>query len=151
MAEEYQNILYEKDGKIAFITINRPERMNAIDAQTSYELNSAFSEFRDDDALWVAILTGSGERAFSAGADIHEMARIAEDPNPPPSDPDRPEYSWHLAACAKPTIGVINGVRQPVIVHNQLRNVPEEAIYGWNPGAQFGVYRPDTFWFANAE
>ena len=46
------------------------------------------------------------------------------------------------------TIGVISGVRQPIIVHNSLRNVPEEAVYGWDPGAQFGVYRPDTFWFA---
>jgi peptide/nickel transport system substrate-binding protein len=49
------------------------------------------------------------------------------------------------------TIGVVSSVRQPVIVHNQLRNVPEEAVYGWDPGAQFGVYRPDTFWFATAD
>ena len=44
------------------------------------------------------------------------------------------------------TIGVISGVRQPVVVSRRLRNVPEEAFYGWSPGALFGVYRPDQFW-----
>ena len=48
------------------------------------------------------------------------------------------------------TIGVISGVRQPVIVRTTLKNVPTEAIYNWEPGAQFGVYRPDTFWFGEA-
>ncbi len=45
------------------------------------------------------------------------------------------------------SIGIVNGVLQPVVVNNQLRNVPEEAIYNWDPGAHFGVYKPDTFWF----
>lgn len=45
------------------------------------------------------------------------------------------------------TIGVIAGVPQPVVVSNALRNVPEEAIYNWDPGAFFGIYRPDAFWF----
>ena len=48
------------------------------------------------------------------------------------------------------SIGVIAGVRQPVVVRNSLRNVPVEGIYNWNPGAQFGIYRPDTFWFDTA-
>lgn len=45
-------------------------------------------------------------------------------------------------------IGVVNGVLQPVVVKNNLRNVPEKGIYNWDPGAFFGIYRPDTFWFA---
>ncbi len=44
-------------------------------------------------------------------------------------------------------IGLIAGVLQPVVVSNRLRNVPVEAIYSWDPGAHFGIYRPDTFWF----
>ncbi len=48
------------------------------------------------------------------------------------------------------TIGVISQVRQPVVVSARLRNVPEEAFYGWSPGAHFGMYRPDQFWFAPA-
>ncbi|MEZ5872466.1 MAG: ABC transporter substrate-binding protein [Nitratireductor sp.] len=46
------------------------------------------------------------------------------------------------------TIGTVNNSRQPVVVSSKLRNVPEEAIYTWDPTAFFGVYRPDTFWFA---
>ena len=67
---EFNNIVYEKKGRIAYVTLNRPERMNAIDSDTSRELLRAFSDFRDDDQAWVAILTGAGERAFSAGADL---------------------------------------------------------------------------------
>ncbi len=46
------------------------------------------------------------------------------------------------------SIGIVRGVPQPVVVTNRLRNVPETAIYNWEPGAHFGVHRPDTFWFA---
>ena len=45
------------------------------------------------------------------------------------------------------TIGVVSGVMQPVVVRNTLRNVPREGVYNWDPGAQLGMYRPDTFWF----
>ena len=45
------------------------------------------------------------------------------------------------------SIGLISGVRQPVVVNNRLRNVPTDGIYNWNPGAHFGMYQPDTFWF----
>jgi peptide/nickel transport system substrate-binding protein len=44
------------------------------------------------------------------------------------------------------SIGTVQGVLQPVVVANRLRNVPEEAVYSWNPGAHFGVYNPDAFW-----
>ena len=46
------------------------------------------------------------------------------------------------------TIGLINGTLQPIVVRSTLRNVPDEAIFSWDPGAHFGIYRPDTFWFA---
>jgi E-phenylitaconyl-CoA hydratase len=72
---DFKNLIYEKKGCIACITINRPERMNAIDGDTSRELYQAFSDFRDDDQVWVSILTGAGERAFSAGADLVEMSQ----------------------------------------------------------------------------
>ncbi|MGQ9696049.1 MAG: enoyl-CoA hydratase-related protein [Thermodesulfobacteriota bacterium] len=66
-------IIYEKKGRIAMITINRPEAMNAIDPETSEELGKAWLDFRDDPNLWVAILTGAGDKAFSAGADLKKM------------------------------------------------------------------------------
>jgi len=71
---DLKNIIYEKKGSIAVITINRPERMNAIDPETSRELREAWSSFRDDNELRVAIFTGAGERAFSAGLDLVAVA-----------------------------------------------------------------------------
>lgn len=72
---EYKNIIYESKGRLAYVTINRPERRNAIDPATSQELLDAFTAFKNDDDLWVAILTGSGDQAFSAGADLVAMAQ----------------------------------------------------------------------------
>ena len=61
------------------------------------------------------------------------------------------ERIWHeilrINADNVFTIGLVGGVFQPVLVGRDLRNVPEEAIYNWNPGAHFGIYMPDTFWF----
>jgi peptide/nickel transport system substrate-binding protein len=45
------------------------------------------------------------------------------------------------------SIGTVNSVPQPIVVNTQLRNVPEQAVFSWDPGAFFGIYRPDTFWF----
>lgn len=63
----------EKKGRIAMITINRPEAMNALDRDMTRRLVEAWTEFRDDDGLWVAIVTGAGEKSFCAGADLKEM------------------------------------------------------------------------------
>ncbi|NBT28712.1 MAG: ABC transporter substrate-binding protein, partial [Gammaproteobacteria bacterium] len=46
------------------------------------------------------------------------------------------------------SIGTVNAVPQPIVIHSHLRNVPEEGVYAWAPGAYFGMYRPDTFWLA---
>src|SRR5258708_2601839 len=71
---DYKNILYEKRGHIAYVTINRPDRRNAIDPATSHELKAAFEGFKADDDAWVAILTGAGDQSFSAGADLLAMS-----------------------------------------------------------------------------
>ena len=64
---------YEKEGRIAIFTINRPEALNALNADVSREMHEAMVDFRDDPDLWVAIITGAGDRAFSAGADIKDF------------------------------------------------------------------------------
>lgn len=64
------DVEYVKEGRIAFITINRPEAMNSLSVGVSKGLHDAMVDFRDNNDLWVAILTGAGDRAFSAGADI---------------------------------------------------------------------------------
>ena len=66
----YKFIRYEEEGKIATITIDRPDRLNALHPPASAELHEAFSDFRDNPDLWVAILTGEGDRAFCAGNDL---------------------------------------------------------------------------------
>ncbi len=66
-------ILYEKSGRIATITINRPEALNSIDPRTNDELTEAWADFRDDPVVWIGILTGAGDRAFCAGADLKEL------------------------------------------------------------------------------
>jgi len=71
---DYKNITFETRGHLAYITLSRPERRNAIDPLTSQELLQAFTAFKDDDELWVAIVTGAGDQAFSAGADLVAMA-----------------------------------------------------------------------------
>ena len=66
-------IKYEKEGRIAVFTINRPEAMNAMSIQVSEELRDRMVDFKEDPEVWVGIVTGSGEKAFCAGADISEM------------------------------------------------------------------------------
>lgn len=66
-------VLYEKNDHVATITLNRPKAFNAISPELYEELGDAMIKFRDDPDAWVAIITGSGARAFSAGADIKDM------------------------------------------------------------------------------
>src|ERR1700684_3726894 len=69
-----ENVLYDKKGAIAYVTLNRPKVMNALNKATINELRSAFEDARDDPAVRGVILTGAGEKAFAAGADIAEIA-----------------------------------------------------------------------------
>ncbi len=66
-------------------------------------------------------------------------------------DPDEREAIWHkmltIHADQVFKIGIVSGVMQPIVVREGLNNVPKEGIYNWDPGAHFGIYRPDTFWF----
>jgi len=65
-------ILYSKSGHIAYITINRPTALNALDPQGWQELADVFKEAKDDKDVWVVIITGAGEKSFCAGADLKE-------------------------------------------------------------------------------
>src|SRR2546430_4931306 len=71
----FENILLEKKNAIAYVTVNRPKVLNALNMATMEELRTAFTDIKIDPTIRVAILTGSGEKAFIAGADISELAR----------------------------------------------------------------------------
>jgi enoyl-CoA hydratase/carnithine racemase len=71
----YENILVEKKNSIAYVIVNRPKVLNALNMATMEELRTALTEIKNDLAVRVAILTGTGEKAFIAGADISELAK----------------------------------------------------------------------------
>ena len=72
----FANILYEKRGAIAYVTLNRPKVLNALSHATWENLEAAFENSRDDEAVRGVILTGAGDKAFIAGADISELAHV---------------------------------------------------------------------------
>src|SRR6202008_2582855 len=69
-----ENVLYEKKGAIAYVTLNRPKVLNALNQRTWQDLRAAFEEARDDADVRGVILTGAGAKSFTAGADINEIA-----------------------------------------------------------------------------
>jgi enoyl-CoA hydratase/carnithine racemase len=75
-ALKLENVLYEKKGPIAYVTVNRPKVLNALNARTWGDLRAAFEDARDDDAVRGVILTGAGDKAFIAGEDISELAHV---------------------------------------------------------------------------
>ena len=70
---EFNNVLLEKEGNIAIVTINRPKALNALNSETLKELNAVIEDLENDKEIYCVILTGSGEKSFVAGADISEM------------------------------------------------------------------------------
>src|ERR1700747_3323885 len=71
----FENIILEKKNAIAYVTVNRPKVLNALNMATMEELRAAFHDIKNDTAIRVVIFTGSGEKAFIAGADISELAK----------------------------------------------------------------------------
>ena len=136
MAEQFEKILYEKEGRIALVTINRPERLNAIDAQTGYELHTAFCDFRDDEELWVAILTGAGDRAFSTGNDLVAMSELMAGKRDVPPEMMRAPFGGITRnfECWKPIIAAINGYclagGLEVAICCDIRVAAEQAQFG---------------------
>lgn len=74
MALAFETIRYRKEGRIAYVTINRPHVRNALDLQANHELGVAFDDFAADPETWVAIIAGEGEQSFSAGNDLKATA-----------------------------------------------------------------------------
>src|SRR3954447_24775050 len=103
-----ENVLYEKKGAIAYVTLNRPKVLNALNKATIAELNDAFKAARDDDSVRGVILTGAGDKAFAAGADISEMAN-----DTPAEAEDKTRHGQRLTRVienlGKPVIAAVNG------------------------------------------
>lgn len=74
---KYDNVVVKKRDRLAVVKVNRPDKMNALNAKTVEELFQAFTDLKTDDQIGVVIVTGAGEKAFVAGADIAELAALA--------------------------------------------------------------------------
>ena len=126
-------ISYQKEGKIAIFTINRPEALNLINVQAARELREAMVDFRDDPDLWVGIITGAGEKAFCAGADIKDMLPFVKEQlqNSPQAILDAPMCGLELW---KPLIAAVNGLALgaglEIAMACDLRIVSEKARFG---------------------
>jgi enoyl-CoA hydratase len=114
----YEHLRYEQDGPVTVITIDRPERMNAIGPTTAAELVDAWTRFRDDDSALVAVLTGAGDDAFCAGGDL-KAAYAGEHVVPTTEEERRAHASGEAPGILgptrwtdlyKPTIAAVNGV-----------------------------------------
>jgi crotonobetainyl-CoA hydratase len=141
LAKKYNKIIYEKQDRIAIITINRPEVRNAVDPETIDELTRAWAEFRDDPKMWVGIITGTGDRAFSAGFDLSTLGTAFQGEEPMAGH----GRIWYGLTKGlelwKPTIAAINGYAVggglELALACDLRIAAEHATFGlpevrWN-------------------
>ena len=118
-------ILIERTGAVATVTVNRPKVLNALNAETVAALTAVFVDLRTDDEIRAVVLTGAGDRAFIAGADIGELARLT------------PQTARALTDAGHRMCDLIEGLGKPVIAinaaivwHAYRANGFEDRIYG---------------------
>jgi enoyl-CoA hydratase len=106
---QYKTLRCERDGAVATVTLDRPEVLHALNAAMFDELETVFAEFATDGAVRVVLLTGSGERAFAAGADIRGLANTDAASGKLVSERGQ-QVMNQIARCSKPVIACVNGV-----------------------------------------
>ena len=129
-------ILYDKRERVAYITINRPEARNAIDFETEQELSNAWTDFRDDENLWIAVITGSGDKSFSAGADLKSFIPMLTGKSQNREQVSSGGFGSITQGfeCWKPIIAAINGHcfagGFEIMLACDLRIAAENAVFG---------------------
>lgn len=126
-------LLFEVRDNVAYLTINRPEALNAMDPETYHALSEAWLEVRDNPDIWVAVITGAGDRAFSAGADLKKTI---------PRQPEAWEF-WQTQAepilnrgleVWKPIVAAVNGYclagGMTLLLATDIRVAAEHATFG---------------------
>jgi dehydration protein DpgD len=113
LADSLCRVKYEKQGRVAHITLNRPKVLNAMDLRMHEELGRVWDDFEQDDQLWIGVLTGAGSRSFSVGQDLKELVERTRTGVPPSSFGSAHGAGWprlterfHLR---KPVIARVNG------------------------------------------
>jgi crotonobetainyl-CoA hydratase len=125
------------------ITINRPEARNAVNRDVSLELGHALEQAEHEDSVWVIVLTGAGDKAFSAGADLKARTQGA-----PMMDPNSVEASWGFGGyvrhpISKPTIAAVNGIAfgggLELVLASDLVVAADTALFGL-PEVKRGIF-----------
>ncbi|MGK0412733.1 MAG: enoyl-CoA hydratase [Polaribacter sp.] len=106
---KFNNILVKKNNALAQVTINRPKKLNALNSETIHELSEAFQALEEDNNIKVLILTGSGDKAFVAGADISEFAHFSVDEGANLARKGQEILFNLIENLSKPVIAAING------------------------------------------
>lgn len=131
------NVSYERVGAASLLTIDRPERRNAIDGQTAEELLAGYRSFESDEDAHVLVITGSGEKAFSAGADLKASETLA-----PRVNSSEGVLGFTRLISPKPTIAAISGwcvaAGLVLALWSDLRIATEDARFGF-PDRKWGV------------
>ena len=105
----YENLLIAIENKIALVTLNRPTKLNALNKDTLTELHTAFTDLENNEAVQAIILTGSGEKAFVAGADIAEFANFSAQEGTQLAADGHQKVFDHIENLKKPVIAAVNG------------------------------------------
>jgi len=106
---EFNNILFDKNDNVAIVTINRPQQLNALNKETISDLNQSLSTLKDDRNIKCVIITGSGEKAFVAGADIKEFAHFDIEQGKELARSGQENLFDFIENFPKPVIAAING------------------------------------------
>jgi enoyl-CoA hydratase/carnithine racemase len=112
-AMAYEYIVVEQEHGVAILTLNRPDQLNAMNRQLTEELRDAVTRMSADEAIGCIVITGAGDRAFSAGGDIHEQRendRAYTQAELDARTAVRSRGGYEISACPKPTIGMMNGL-----------------------------------------
>jgi enoyl-CoA hydratase len=137
----FENLLYENKSEIVYVTVNRPAVRNALNSATMRELKTAFEQAKADDTVRVVILTGAGDKAFVAGADINELAKLSPVAGGEYSAAGQAVFDF-IESLGKPVIAAVNGYALgggcELAMACTFRIASENAVFG-QPEVKLGI------------
>ncbi len=138
---EFKNLVVEVENNIAVVTVNRPEKLNALNNETIEELDEVFSQLNENEDVYVIILTGSGDKAFVAGADISELNNLDEQKAKIFSEKGQKVFS-RIEKMEKPVIAAVNGYALgggcEIALACNIRLASDNAVFG-QPEVNLGI------------
>ena len=147
----YNNLTYEIENRINIISINRPEKLNALNIETFTEIDHAIKSSVANDEVRIIIITGVGDKAFVAGADIKEFVNFTMEQGSELSEAGHKILSETIEGCSKPIIAAINGpavgVGVTMTLPMDIRLASEEAKFGFVFARRGLVPEAASSWF----